>query len=356
MNNILTKFTADFPSELDAAIIINDANRKYLTGFISTAGTLVVTRQAVYFIIDGRFFEHAKKQIKGIEIILEDNIFKQVDKLLSKHNAVNVGIESSTAPYLYVNKLKKHFQSKNILCDNTLDTYIFNCRKVKSEEEINSIKIGQQIINSAFEHMLKYVYKGVPELELAIELGTFAARHGCQRRAFSMIVTSGKKTSLPHGAPPDKVLENGDLVMIDMSCMFNGYFSDYTRTFAVNSATDEQKRIYDIVYTAQFLAKNSIKENVPCNEIDNVARSYIKGEGYGDYFIHNLGHGIGVLTHELPKFSPEDSTLLKEGNVLSVEPGIYFPGKFGIRLEDLIVVTKNGCEALSVSPEKLLVI
>lgn len=355
-NQCIETFMQHMPNEIDAAIVSDAANRKYLTGFISTAGTLLITRQAAYFIVDGRYVEAAQKNISNCKVILETSLENQLRTLIAYHQIQRIGIEISKLSYARAVWLKENLAPTEVLLSSEMEYCLQQCRAVKSADEIAAIRTAQSIACAAFEHMTAFARPGVQELELAIELGTFAARHGCQRRAFSMILTSGAKTALPHGAPPDRALTYGDVVMVDMSCMYEGFFSDMTRTFCVGKAGEKEQKIYHIVYEAQKAAMQAIKAEMPCNQIDEKARQIIRDAGYGAYFSHNLGHSIGSETHEQPCFSPQCTALLQAGQVLSVEPGIYLPNQFGIRIEDLALVTENGCEMLSKSPAEILVV
>ena len=344
------------PDEIDAIIIQDQANRKYLTGFLSTAGTLFITRDAAYFLVDGRYFDAGRQMIKNCTVVLEQDLDAQLRQLITRHGVRTIALEFSKIPLARALHFQKSLAPAEVVFDATAEEVLKKCRQIKTPCEIEAICAAQNIAVSAFEHMLHFARPGVSELELAIELGTFAARHGCQRRVFSMIFTSGKKTALPHGAPPDRVLEFGDIVMVDMSCMVDGFFSDMTRTFCIGKADKEKKNIYNIVYKAQNKAIQKIGPGVVCSDINEISHRIIDEAGYGEYYPHALGHGIGAETHEYPRFSEDCDTLLQPGHVLSVEPGIYLPNKFGIRIEDLIIVTQDGYERISNAPSELIVV
>lgn len=354
-NETLSTFMERLPEAVDAMIVRDQANRKYLTGFLSTAGTLFITHEAAYMIVDGRYYEAAKRTVKNCGVILEDNLDVQLRKLAARHGVRTIAVEPSRLPMAQALHLQKSLAPVQVIFDAGAENCLKGCREIKTPCELQAISAAQNIAAAAFEHMLYFARPGVQELELAAELGTFAARHGCQRRAFSMIFTSGVKTALPHGAPPDRALMYGDLVMVDMSCMVDGFFSDMTRTFCVGAADEEKQRMYRVVYEAQQRAVRAVRPGVVCSDVDAVSRRVIGEAGFGAHYPHGLGHGIGAETHESPRFAPGDGTILQPGHVLSVEPGIYLPGRFGIRIEDLVVVTARGCEMISRAPGELLV-
>ncbi|MBS6953683.1 MAG: aminopeptidase P family protein [Enterocloster asparagiformis] len=352
----LERFMERLPRSCDAAVIVGGANRRYLTGFSSSAGTLFITREAAYCIVDGRYIEAAEQTVRGCSILLEEDLDQQLRDLVERHGVKTVGIEADTLSLSRALRWQRTLLPARLLLDSGVDSCLKALRAVKSEEELKAICQAQSIADEAFYNMLNYVHPGAKELDLAIVLGEYAALHGCEKRSFGMIFTSGVKTSLPHGAPPDRCLEKGDLVMVDMGCMVNGYSSDMTRTFAVGEAGSRQREIYKIVQEAQERAVACIRPGALCREVDRAARDHIAEAGYGGYFGHNLGHSIGLEVHEDPRFSPQCETPLTAGNVISVEPGIYLPGRFGVRIEDLAVVTTKGCELISGVPRDLMIV
>lgn len=355
-NETLRVFMDCLPIQTDAIIIRDQANRKYLTGFLSTAGTLFITHAAAYFLVDGRYYEAAKQAVQSCQVILEDDLDAQLRKLIVHHGVRTIALEFSRIALAQALHFQQSLAPAQVTFDATAEECLKKCREIKTPQEIRAIRAAQYIATTAFEHMLHFARPGVSELELAAELGTFAARHGCQRRAFSMIFTSGVKTALPHGAPPDRVLVSGDMVMVDMSCMVDGFFSDMTRTFCVGKADEDKQNIYKLVYKAQRNAIHTIWPGVVCSDVDAASRQVIGEAGYGEFYPHGLGHGIGAETHEFPRFAPGCGTILEPGHVLSVEPGIYLPNRFGVRIEDLMVVTPAGCEMISQAPAELVVV
>ena len=349
-------FQEHMPETCDAVIITNGSNRSYLTGFSSSAGTLFMTRRESWFIVDGRYIEAARQKVSGSRVCLEEDLDRQLKELVQRHCVKTIGIEADSLNVGRALHWQEILLPAKVMFGREVQMCLEQLRSVKSAEELAAIRRAQEIADQAFMNMLNFVRPGVHELDLAIILGEFTARHGCEKRSFHMIFTSGAKTSLPHGAPPDRCLEAGDFVMVDMGCMIDGYSCDITRTFAVRSADEEQRRIYEIVRQAQERAIDAIRPGVLCSRVDAAARGYIEREGFGPYFNHNLGHSIGLDVHENPRFAPWCHVPLKVGHVISVEPGIYLPGRFGVRIEDLAHVTEHSCELFSGISRGLIIV
>lgn len=229
-------------------------------------------------------------------------------------------------------------------------------RMVKDEEELKKIAKAEAIGDAAFNHILDIIKPGITETEIALELEFFMKRQGASKLSFDTIVASGANSSMPHAQVTDRRIQNGDFVTMDFGCVYQGYCSDMTRTVAVGEPTEEMKKVYQIVLDANLRAMDGIQEGVSCKEIDALARDYIKDNGYGEYFGHGLGHGVGIDIHEEPRFSPKCEVITKQNMVITDEPGIYLPGNFGVRIEDLVVVKKNGYEQLSNAEKGLIIL
>ena len=236
------------------------------------------------------------------------------------------------------------------------DKIIDSFRAVKNEAEIENICKAQRIAEAAFDHILGFIKVGVTEKEVALELDHYMLSHGADGLSFETIAISGANTSKPHGVPTDKKIEHGDFVTMDYGAVVNGYHSDMTRTVAVGAASDEQKKIYKIVFEAQLAVLRVLKNGVKCSDADKAARDVITEAGYGEYFRHSTGHGVGIEIHEKPFISPKSTATLRSGNVVTDEPGIYIPGKFGVRIEDMALITENGCKNLTKAPKELIII
>lgn len=351
-------FQSNFPEQVDSATITSMHNRRYFTNFSSSRGYLFVTKETSYLLVDFRYIEAAKNQSKNCEVILFDKIEETLQSLIKRHNIKSTILESDSITLSNANNLKEIFEKNNtiVYTNKNLDKIINKIRMIKIPDEINKIKIAQKITEDSFYHILKKIKPGITEKEIALELEFYMRKLGAERVAFDLIVVSGKNGSLPHGIPSDKPVQKGDLVTLDIGAVYEGYYSDMTRTIAISSVNDEQKNIYDIVLNAQVTAIKSIKPGVICSRIDKIARDIIYSSGYKGYFEHSTGHGVGMEIHEKPVFSSNCKTALKSGMVITVEPGIYIPNKFGVRIEDMILVTKAGFENLTTVDKQLMVL
>ena len=339
-----------------SALIISPENRKYFTGFDSSDGFLLVSSDRAVFITDGRYIEAAENQISNCEVNLLGKTFPQIAELLGEMNCKHLLVESTRMTVSTYNSLRGVLKNTSVATDSTLDMLINGLRSIKTENEVESIVKAQRIAENAFNHILKFIKVGVTEKEIALELDFYMLRNGGEGLSFETIAVSGKNSSMPHGVPCDKKVENGDFITMDFGTIINGYHSDMTRTVAVGFATDEMKNVYDAVLKAQKNCLDNIKAGISCKDGDMFARSVINDSGYGKYFTHSTGHGVGVEIHEFPNLSPASDSILQVGNIVTVEPGIYIPGKFGVRIEDMALITENGCRNLTNAPKELIIL
>ena len=337
------------------AIIQNPVNRFYLSGFRSSAGMIVLTENKAVLLVDFRYFEKAKKTVQNMEVLLANNFFANAKELLEKENIKKILPETDFINLDSFERMKKAFEGMEVSNDNFLSKTISSLRQIKSAEETECIKKSQGITDNAFAHILNFIKAGVTEREIALELEFFMRKTGSEGVAFDTIAVSGKNSSLPHGVPTEKPLENGDFLTMDFGAVYNGYCSDMTRTVAVGYVTDEQQKVYDTVLKAQLSALKEIAPNKVCKEIDKIARDIINKEFEG-CFGHGLGHSVGLEIHENPALNTRDETLLKSGIIMTVEPGIYIPDKFGVRIEDMVLITDTSYENLTKSPKELIII
>ena len=340
-----------------AVLVHSRPNRYYLTSFPSSAGILLVTAGKAYYLLDFRYAEAARAKAKGAEVVDLLNMDETLKGLLTKHGVQEVYMEYTALPYGTAMRYKKICESAGAeaIFDTTLDDALKAQRIIKSEEEIGKIAAAQAITDKAFTHILGFIHAGVTEREIALELEFFMRKNGADGNAFNPIVVTGKNGSQCHGVPGDTVVQDGDLITMDFGAMLNGYNSDMTRTVAVGHVSDEQRDIYNTVLRAQVAAIDAIKAGVRCCDIDKVARDIIETP-YPETFGHSLGHGVGFEIHEWPGFSKVDTSLTEPGMVITVEPGIYVAGKCGVRIEDMIVVTEDGCRNLTHSPKELIIL
>lgn len=338
----------------EAILIHSPENRRYFTDFPSTDGYLIVTKNDAVFFTDSRYIEAAQKTIKACRAQLLTRLSNEVKIFLEKNRIEKIYTETERLSVALLSQFKKIFSPVKVAPSTRLENIINELRMSKTAEEIGCIKKAQQIAEDAFEHILTFIKPGVTEKRIALELDFYMLSHGAEALSFETIAVTGKKTSMPHGVPDDTIVENGDFITMDFGAVYKGYHSDMTRTVAVGNISEEQKEIYNIVLKAQKTALSSLKKGLPCSEADKAARDIITNAGYGDYFGHGTGHGVGIEIHELPNLSPRSDAILQVGNVVTVEPGIYIPNKFGVRIEDMALITEDGYETLTTTPKELI--
>ena len=339
----------------ECAIITDDINRRYFTGMKSSAGTLVVFHEKAYLIIDFRYIEKARKTVKNCEVVLQDKLYEQINRLLSEHNAKKVSIEAQTMTIAQLEKLREKLECE-IDFSGALSEARGEIRVCKRSEEIEKIISAQRIAEKGFEHMLDFIKPGRTEREIRLELDYFMLSHGAEALSFDTIALSGKNTSLPHGVPSDKRVEQGEFVLLDFGAVVDGWHSDMTRTVSVGQPDDEMQKVYQTVLNAQLAGLAAVRSGITGVELDKAARDVIAAAGYGEYFGHSLGHGVGMEIHEAPTASSSCANILEPDMIVTVEPGIYLPDKFGVRIEDFVIVKENGCENMTKAPKELIIL
>ena len=349
----IKRLAHDLPEDMDAALITSEVNRRYYTGFVSSAGALLVTREKAVLLLDSRYVEAGGKKVTDAEVVLMTDMARQLNELFEEYKVKTVGIESGYMTVESLYSLRKVL-SAQMLDDPRLISIILKHRCVKSEEEMAEIRAAQAITDKTFIHMLDLIKPGVSEKDLQLELDYYMLRNGATGLAFETILAAGANGSMPHAVPSDNVIKEGDFVTMDFGAAHNGYCSDMTRTVAVGKITEEQEKVYNLVLDAQLAAIDAVRAGVPCNSIDKVARDMIYSAGYEGRFGHGLGHSLGLEIHENPRFSMLCSDITEVGTVMSVEPGIYLDGRFGVRIEDIVMITENGCEVITKSEKKLI--
>lgn len=355
MKNELKQLMKSFPEGIDAVIISSDLNRRYFTGMLSSAGTLLVTKEKPYFIIDFRYIEKAKSVITDFDVILqENNIYAQIDEVFAKAGVENVAVEADCITVEEYEKLRSKLPRYAFSNSSDVSDIITELRAVKSQEEIECISKAQAITDKAFLHMLDFIKAGMTELEVTLELEYTMRKLGADGLAFDSIVVSGANSSLPHGVPSEKKIISGDFLTMDFGAAYQGYCSDMTRTVAIGEITEKQQKVYDTVLKAQLMAIEAIKPGVVCSSIDKLSRDYIYAQGYEGCFGHGLGHSLGLNIHENPRLSMLCEEIIKPNQIYTVEPGVYLSGEFGVRIEDMVVVTEDGCKNLTNSEKKLI--
>lgn len=354
----LTELIRILPRDLDGAILTSPANRQYFTGFASDAGVLIITRNGSVFLTDSRYIEAAQATVDCCDVVLLTDEKQQTAQYLRRFNCSNVAVE---ADYFTVSKLRdygKMFKAEGFqpVFDGRLDKCMRYLRSVKAFHEVRSIKAAQRVAEQAYRHAVKFIKPGLTEKEVALALDFYMLRHGADAVSFETIVVSGVNSSKPHGVPTNKKIRFGEFVTMDFGAVVNGYHSDMTRTVAVGEVTDAMAEVYSVVLEAQDAAIRAVRPGVPCAAVDQAARSVIERAGYGENFGHSTGHGVGLEIHESPTVSAKNTAALRAGNVITAEPGIYLPRQFGIRIEDMLLVTEDGCENLTNVEKELTVL
>ena len=345
--------------ELDkksALLVASVPNRFYLTGFETSDGYVLITKHAAVFLIDFRYVEKAKETVKSCDVQLSVSPMAEIRALCEQHGIAHLYVENDYVSMSLQKDLAAAVKPTEIVADDRFDTLLRDMRSVKNETELSLMQQAQKLTDDTFSYIVERIEAGRTERDVMLDMEFYMRRLGSEGVSFDFIVVSGKNSSLPHGVPTDKKIERGDFVTMDFGAVVGGYHSDMTRTIAVGAVSDEQKRVYDTVLKAQLSAIDAVKSGVVCKDIDKIARDLIYAAGYEGCFGHGLGHSVGVEIHERPNFNTRCDTVLKAGTVMTVEPGIYLENRFGVRIEDMVFVTADGCINLTKSPKELLVL
>ncbi|MBX5437383.1 MAG: aminopeptidase P family protein [Alicyclobacillaceae bacterium] len=340
---------------VDALLVAQPENRRYVSGFTGTSGSALITASAAVFLTDFRYVDQAAQQCEGFEVVNHGNRWPQaLAEQLAVHGVKALGFEQDYLTYGEVERLRELEGQVPGLRLVATSGVCESLRIRKDDDELRCIERAAAIADAAFEHILGFLRPGLTERDVALELEVFMRRQGATGPSFDFIVASGWRSALPHGVASDKRLEQGDLVTLDFGCVFEGYVSDITRTVVLGEPTDEQRRVYEVVLEAQRLALEAARPGLTGVELDAVARRFIEEQGYGEAFGHGLGHGIGLAIHEDPRVSKSGEMVLEEGMVVTIEPGIYISGWGGVRIEDDIVLTSDGSRVLTKAPKQLI--
>lgn len=345
--------------ELDkksALLVASVPNRFYLTGFETSDGYVLITKDAAVFLIDFRYVEKAKETVKSCDVQLSVSPMAEIRALCEQHGIAHLYVENDYVSMSLQKDLAAAVKPTEIVADDRFDALLRDMRSVKNETELSLMQQAQKLTDDTFSYIVERIEAGRTERDVMLDMEFYMRRLGSEGVSFDFIVVSGKNSSLPHGVPTDKKIERGDFVTMDFGAVIGGYHSDMTRTIAVGAVSDEQKLVYDTVLKAQLSAIDAVKSGVVCKDIDKIARDLIYAAGYEGCFGHGLGHSVGVEIHERPNFNTRCDTVLKAGTVMTVEPGIYLENRFGVRIEDMVFVTADGCINLTKSPKGLLVL
>lgn len=358
--------------KLDLLLLTDGYNMHYISGYRGHTGCMLVFDEDRYILTDSRYTEQAALEAPDFVCvdIKEQGYAKTVKRILEEyHNRARVSASGGMS-HKAGNLLRIGFENKEISYSQykvytdtlgkraeliPLDGVIDGMRQIKTEEEIEKIAKAESIGDMAFSHILKHLKAGMTELQVAAELEYVMKKAGATGLSFDTIAASGTNSSLPHAMPSSRVLADGDFLTMDFGCVYEGYCSDMTRTVLIGDRlTEKQDEVYHTVLKAQLAALEMIRPGVKCSEVDKCARDIIRDMGYGEYFGHGLGHSVGLFIHEEPRLSARCDAVLEAGVTVTVEPGIYLTGEFGVRIEDLVVVTENGYRNLTESPKELI--
>lgn len=330
----------------------NPVNRRYLINFTGSAGFVWISERRQALLTDFRYIEQATAQCPEWEIIRIDDLVDTILELIKEDEVERIAFE---ADHVTVNQLQEW--EKRVPCIfEGITGWVQDLRIIKNQAEIEAVSKAAKIADEAFAQVLNIIRSGVTEQEIALELEFLMRKGGASGVSFDPIIASGPNSALPHARPGKRILSHGDFVVMDFGCVVDGYCSDMTRTLVVGEPTEKHLLIYDLVLQAQLEALAAVAPGRTGKEIDTIARDIISEGGYGEYFGHGLGHGVGLEIHESPRLSQRDETALKPGMIVTVEPGIYLPDFGGVRIEDLVLVTDEGHQVLSSTFKELYVV
>ena len=341
--------------EVDALLLTSVYNRLYAAQYRVAEGVAVVTREGAYYFTDSRYIEAAEKNLKGFTVRMThpgSSEIERINEVIGEHTIKKLGFEENDMTYGDYLRYNEALHAVLVPMQAKIDAF----RATKEPWEIELMRKAQAITDQTFSELCKIIQAGMTEKELEAELLYRLYKHGAEGPSFDPIVVSGPNTSLPHGVPGERKLEFGDFITMDFGCIYGGYCSDMTRTVALGFVSEEMDKVYKTVLKAQLAGIAATRAGVAGRDIDGAARKVIADAGYGDYFGHGYGHSLGILIHEAPNANTRNDQPMPAGAVVSAEPGIYLPGKFGVRIEDVTVITETGCEVLTKSPKNLIIL
>ncbi|MDA8096036.1 MAG: Xaa-Pro peptidase family protein [Clostridia bacterium] len=338
---------------VDAVLVSSPENRRYLSGFTGTSGVLLISAEENRLLTDFRYVEQAGRECAGFEIVRVEKTWVQTLRdIIAFRSYPRIGFEGSHLTYHLYSTLAEALAPVQL---EDIKSGLDRLRAVKDNEEIKLIHRGVLMVDEAFAQLRETIRPGVVERDFSLALEAFLRQRGGERMSFDTIVASGTRAALPHGVASDKAIESGDLVVLDCGVVYGGYASDFTRTILVEAEPATwQEEIYRVVLAAQQAGIDKVRPGVRAAEVDAAARGVIEDAGYGEYFGHGTGHGVGLNVHEAPHLSASSEEVLEAGMVVTVEPGIYLPGKGGVRIEDVVVVRDDGPEVLTTTPKNYL--
>ena len=351
----LDKYLSLLGEKADGLLLTSRYSRYYGAEFDIAEGVAVVSAKGCRYFTDSRYIESAQNNIHDFEVIMTDraNPFtKLINEAIADFGITALGFEENYLTVAEWNLYQDRLNAKLVPMHKEISSF----RARKEAWELDHMRKAQEITDKAFAEVCTRIKTGMTEKELQAELIYCLLKNGADGTSFDPIVISGPNTSMPHGVAGDRVIQDGDFITMDFGALYKGYCADMTRTVAVSYVTDEMEKVYNIVLQAQLAGLAATRAGVTGKEIDGAARQVIIDAGYGEYFGHGYGHSVGLEIHEAPNCNPSAETVMEAGVVCSAEPGIYLPGKFGVRIEDVVIFTANGCENITKSPKNLIIV
>ena len=351
----LDKYLSLLGEQADGLLLTSRFSRHYGAEFDIAEGIAIVSRKGCRYFTDSRYIESAQKGIQGFEVVMTDRDHpyeKLLDEAIADFGITTLGFEENYLTVAEFSEFEQKLNAKLVPMHKAISGF----RAVKEPWELDIMRRAQAIADKAFSEVLTRIKVGMTEKELQAELIYCLYKNGGEGLSFDPIVVSGPNTSLPHGVATDRAIREGDFITMDFGVLLEGYCSDMTRTVAVGYATEEMEKVYNTVLQAQLAGIAATRAGVKGKDIDAAARQVIVAAGYGDYFGHGYGHSLGLEVHEAPNCNPSGETVMEEGMVCSAEPGIYLPGRFGVRIEDVVIFTADGCENITHSPKNLIIL
>ena len=338
---------------VDGILLTNLTSIRYLCGFSGSAASCLITTDGSYFISDGRYDVQSKNQVKGLERFIDFGTHLSIiEKNNLIQNGLKLGFEGDHTSVSQFKAMQDIFSNVNWESTSML---MENLQAIKDQSELDAIRTAVEITDAIYEEIIPMLKVGTTEKDVAIQLVT-RYRQESDGEAYSPIVAGGPNSALPHAVPGDRPFEKGDFIVIDAAAKFSGYHADMTRTPVVGEATDKHREIYNTVKDAQQAGCDAAKAGMTCKEVDKVTRDYITEKGYGEYFNHGTGHGLGLEIHTEPRMSQLSTQTLETNNVVTIEPGIYLEGWGGVRIEDDVIIHEEGCEVLNKTTKELVVL
>lgn len=339
--------------KVDILLITTPENIRYLSGFTGTSGVIVITSHDAFFLTDSRYAAQSEYEVSGLRVKIYKKQTEDVAFLINRLKPRCIGFEANGLTYEMYRRLKGLLQGKRLV---PLSDDINRIRAIKSAGELKLMRRAVGLAAVGFNAAMNCITAGIRECDAALNMEMEIRKNGADGLSFDIIVASGIRAALPHGKASTKVIKKAETVIVDLGARYQGYHSDETCTFMVGKPGREQKKVYQIVKDAHDKAIEAVRPGVKASYVDSVARAFIKDAGYGKYFGHGTGHGVGLAVHEWPNISPYNDDVLEEAMVFTIEPGIYIHGWGGVRIEDMVIVKNDGCEVLTEMSKEMVIL